>query len=111
MTDNDIIKALECCGNQMYVCTDKQCRAKTLGNAVDLIKSQKAEIERLKKYNIEVAHKHYNDGIKEFAERLIENIPKSIDNYWNNNATGYYLTENVLDEINILVKEMIGDTE
>ena len=43
MTDNEIIKALECCSNQMYSCTDKQCRAKTLGNAVDLINRLQAE--------------------------------------------------------------------
>ena len=48
MTDNEIIKALNCCGNQMYSCTDKDCKAKTLGSAVDLINRQKAEIERLK---------------------------------------------------------------
>lgn len=53
---------------------------------------------------------HNNGDIKEFAERLKENITKSIDNYWNNNANGYYLAEDVLDEIDILVKEMIGDT-
>lgn len=45
MNDNDIIKALECCSNQMYSCTDKQCKAKTLGNALDLINRQKAELE------------------------------------------------------------------
>lgn len=54
---------------------------------------------------------HNNGDIKEFAERLKEDITKSIDNYWNNNANGYYLAEDVLEEIGILVKEMIGDTE
>ena len=33
-------------------------------------RKQKAEIERLQKYNTDVAFKHYNDGVKEFAERL-----------------------------------------
>ena len=46
MTDNDIIKALECCGNQMYSCTDKSCKAKTLGEALDLINRQKEEISK-----------------------------------------------------------------
>ena len=45
-------------------------------------------------------------AIKEFAEKLKENIAKSIDNYWNNNANGYYLAEDVLDEIDILIKDM-----
>lgn len=113
MTDNDIIKALE---QEIrlaeYVDSDyADVKLEIIKSSLDLINRQQAEIERLKKYNIKVAYKHYNDGIKEFAERLKENITKSIDNYWNNNANGYYLAEDVLDEINILVKEMIGDTE
>lgn len=48
MTANEIIKALKCCGNQMYLCNDRQCKSKTLGDAIDLIKRQKAEIERLR---------------------------------------------------------------
>lgn len=119
MTDNDIIKALKCCGiiNDCKGCyfdtheSEDICAREIVKNAFDLINRQLEEIERLKKYNIEVAHKNYNDGIKEFAERLKENITKSINNYWNNNANGYYLAEDVLDEIDILVKEMIGDTE
>ena len=113
MTDKDIVKALE---QEIhlteYVDSDyANVELEIIKSSLDLINRQRAEIERLKKYNIEVAYKHYNDGIKEFAERLKENITKSIDNYWNNNANGYYLAEDVLDEIDILVKEMIGDTE
>lgn len=51
MNADDIIRALQCCGNQMYSCTDKRCKAKTLGDAVDLINRQRAEIERLKAEN------------------------------------------------------------
>ena len=47
MNADDIIRALQCCGNQMYSCTDKWCKAKTLGDAVELICSYRAEIERL----------------------------------------------------------------
>lgn len=114
MTDNEIIKALE---NEIHLVeyvdgfSADNVSLELLQNSLELINRQQTEIERLKKYNIEVTYKHYNDGIKEFAERLKENITKSIDNYWNNNANGYYLAEDVLDEINILVKEMIGDTE
>ena len=115
MTDNDIIKALECCSLKMdctgcYFDTHEAediCAREIVKKAFDLINRQRAEIERLKKYNTEVAYKHYNDGIKEFAEKLKENITKSIDNYWNSNANGYYLAEDTLDEIDILVKEMI----
>ena len=48
-TDEEIIKALLCCANQMYYCKDKECKAKTLGNAIDLINRQKAEIEATEK--------------------------------------------------------------
>ena len=47
MNVDDIIRKLQCCGNQMYSCTDKRCKAKTLGDAVDLINFLRAEIERL----------------------------------------------------------------
>ena len=48
MRDNEIIKALICCSNQAYFCNDEHCFAKTLGDAIDLINRQKAEIETLK---------------------------------------------------------------
>jgi hypothetical protein len=32
--------------------------------------AKRAEIERLQKYNTNVAFKHHRDGMKEFAERL-----------------------------------------
>ena len=48
LTDKEIVKALECCGNQMYSCTDKKCKAKTLGDALDLINRLQAENVRLK---------------------------------------------------------------
>lgn len=100
-TDEEIIKALQCCGNQMYVCTDKQCRAKTSGNAVDLIKSQKAEIERLKEcpkcvyeydgevteYCVQGACPNFKtvkqikaEAYKEFAEKVNEEIKKAYNN-------------------------------
>ena len=60
---------------------------------------------------LEEIEKSKAGAITEFAERLKENITKSIDNYWNNNTNGYYLAEDVLEEIDILVKEMIGDIE
>lgn len=58
-----------------------------------------AEIDRLKKYNTDVAHKHYDDGIKEFALRLREKMwpfPKPV-------------TENIKDTVAVL--RIIDDTE
>lgn len=80
MTDNEIIKALECCNNKESDCrlcilwTTNQC-TKVLGEAtIALINRQKAEIERLK-YNLEAVlneRADHSEAIKEFAERVKE---------------------------------------
>ena len=88
MTDNEIIKALECCADN----TEGKCRECPFHklkiscidglerNALDLINRQKAEIERLTKdkYRLQKALNQSEDyraiakdeAIKEFAERL-----------------------------------------
>lgn len=43
MTDNEIIKALECCSENQH----RYCRRECMKEALDLINRQKAEIERL----------------------------------------------------------------
>lgn len=58
---------------------------------------QNAEIERLQKYNADVAFKHYNDGIREFAERVKNEL-----------SFGSYIQP---DQIDNLVKEMTGGRE
>lgn len=110
MTDNDIMKALECCtssttseacnGCPLYsttICTEMENGLMIY--ALDLINRQKAEIERLRKYNTDVAFKHYNDGIKEFAERLKDRVddPRQIKGA---------VIDLIIDDIDKLVKEM-----
>lgn len=123
-TDDEIIKALE---QEIhlteYVDSDyADVKLEIIKSALDIIGHQKEEIEFFRKtisknderalqVTLEEIEKSRVKAITEFAERLKENITKSIDNYWNNNANGYYLAEDVLEEIDILVKEMIGDTE
>ena len=93
MTDNDIIKALECCNGDLDCC--KECPAKKnnvecgdvlKNNALKLINRQKAEIERLKSRRnfLEIELKNQNnlfwergegaksEAIKELADRLKE---------------------------------------
>ena len=119
MTDNEIIKALECCKSSVASCEECPmhvegviCHGYELNKkALNLINRQQAEIERLQKYNTEVAYKHYNDGVKEFAERLTENIINTLDKYYNVSCGGYYPAEDVMHYIDNLVKEMVGDTE
>ncbi len=98
MTDEQIVRALECCGN-MNECK-KECPLDDLGgidkcihtlmlNALDLIKRQQAEIERLHEVindfeeqshkelmdYMQLSEKYENaraEAVREFAERLIK---------------------------------------
>ena len=127
MTDNEIIKALEVCHKCVYgSCPECPlhgvggCDSELMKYALNLIKRQKAEIERLEK--IEIVFDEIEDtinplpfetdydkavkqakaeAIKEFAERLKEKERPT------------FPLAMVVDisEIDNLVKEMVGDTE
>ena len=139
MTDNEIIKALECCHMKGKTCddcptNDFECfRLEEM--ALDLINRQKAEIER---WRTECGNqstlwsKHYEsifettketikaEAIKEFADRLISkvvNTPFGVncsgetDEYKEGCLHGLVAKQNnILDKINNLVKEMVGDS-
>ena len=117
LSDEAIIKALECCGNQMYVCTDKQCRAKTSGNAVDLIKSQKAEIEKLKGSTIvnnimecnRIKREAKAEAYVEFAERLKLYSYIMSDQSQTGIINKYSVV--TVNQIDNLLKEMVGEKE
>ena len=122
MTDNEIIKALECCLDTSPL-TCKNCPLFNVKNstmvcsksatkfAIDLIKRQNAEIERLNN-NLSAmvvtmrnsAKATRNEAIKEFAEMLKNEI---------NIRTTYSREQdkNVMRMIDNFVKEMVGDTE
>lgn len=87
MTDDEIIKALECCNrpaNQTscddcpYQFSDEKCSSKLIIDTLDLINRQKVEIEqlevrnaKLKKYfTIEFSY----DDLEEIVERRLERI-------------------------------------
>ena len=117
LSDNEIIKALECCTNDdhcgdcflvygLHDCKEKQLNL--LKDALDLINRQKAEIERLEgeksciiehlkgtRIRLKTAKA---EAIKEFAERLNDT------KFWNGNEYVIYA-----DNIDVLVKEMVGD--
>ncbi len=106
MTDNEIIKALECC---ITPGCDKSCpfkgsiscNEKLMRNTLSLINRQKAEIERLKGWqDLLKAEKHSlikAEAIKEFAEGL-----KHLK--WS--EVNRRITERDIDAI---TKEMTGD--
>ena len=120
MTDNDIIKALECCSCDNYQCDNCPYAYKTCTvykDSLDLINRQKAEIEKLKALaengssaidtNNRLVQKFAeikSEAIKEFAERLKEKSYKTIRNYG--------LTKDVVEvcDIDNLVKEMESES-
>lgn len=83
MTDNEIIKALECCCTlegvgcrncPQYDIHSAMCVKNLIRNALDLINRQKAEIERLKAENKSIRYcyeqaKSYNDTLAESCEK------------------------------------------
>ena len=71
-TDEEIIHHLDCYENLGY----RWC-----GYAINLINRQKADIERLQKYNTDVAFKHYNDGKAEGAREIFEEIERLLDKH------------------------------
>ena len=119
MTDKEIIQALECCAEEKcWECLFEPTKFKkgTFGCcdelkkcALDLINRQQAEIERLKeKYDRTMTslkavldeRADHTEAIKEFAEWLKES----------NHGTLSYCTGWVdFDDIDNLVKEMVGD--
>jgi hypothetical protein len=120
MTDNEIIKALECCMDEMGCkkgcpCFDPKakgsnCTISKIGIekiALDLINRQQAEIERLEKVNDSFTDigKLYSEvkaeAIKEFADRLKINYSKPLF------AVGSY--NEFIREVDNLVKEMVGE--
>jgi hypothetical protein len=133
MTDEQIVKALGQCSiyefdGKQESCKDcpfngcDYCKYELCDFALDLIKRQQAEIEKLNKvkvFNFTVSdtkeimpilfcHEKElkNEAVKEFAERLTniicEKIVKSIDNP---NGYDYFITD-VSTDIDNLVKEM-----
>ena len=110
LTDNDIIKALECCRTDN--CDECPCDLTALGcdleeYAIDLIKRLKAEIERLESEIDNVNHDYIllcsdvaenrAEAIKEFAEKLKAN------------TVDWGAAKGVQREVDNLVKEMVGD--
>ena len=122
MTDNEIIKALECCINdevgitQCAVCPYHEigdgdyCVQDLLQQSLDLINRQKAEIERLQK-----EQDHFADIGKMYSEIKAEAVKEVIERLkpWYKFLCvdrGDWYDQLEAFEHN-LVKEMAGDTE
>ena len=121
MTDNEIIKALECCKDpECTSCKEcpayeiyKDCMGCVLSEAIDLINRQKAEIEDLKDKNehlVVFLAEAKPEAIKEFAERLNIELSlykrecrKFLDN------AGAFAIDKARQKVDKLVKEMLGE--
>ena len=127
MTDNEIIKALECCGgSNCHECPIEGCTDDIFGNALDLINRQKAEIERLKKKidGLNIFTKNHIKVIrlqemKEFAEELeyfvlnedIEVVEPKCKDYESYINGANQFRHQIKNGINNLVKEMTEEKE
>ena len=132
MTDNEIIKALEClrgnafdCGECPYCsCYPAPCEQQVAKDALSLINRQKEEIERMKNRDlqVEVSEKLEREikaeAVKEFVERLKEQ--DGYDNHIFDDCASILVPKEYLkgrDEkikevwstIDNLVKEMVGE--
>lgn len=118
MTDNEIIKGLECCGRES--CNgcpyNKNCHQGNpmIGDALDLIKRQQEEIERLKEFIVETRRcdkEIKSEAVKEFVESLNDRIINFPSEYPIENATLAFLNGSshrqleILEIIDKLVKE------
>ena len=129
LTDNEIIKALECCSKKICkqcpnFSEDIECSEKLINLTLDYIARQlhelqeryeeaQAEIEKLKNENFILSQKRANifeiteaygrgksETVKEFADRL----KKDIFN------TEYHIDRYYRRSIDKLVKEMVGES-
>jgi hypothetical protein len=131
-TDEEIIQALECHINaedcvscEMFGWCDEIILTKLV---LDLINRQKAEIEKLKKENEILSRNADNafqeglnecrelfepeiksEALKEFAERIKMSIKANVVETLCNDVKGVYNAEYVIDDIDNLLKEMVGE--
>lgn len=102
MTDNDIIKALECCiGNtncgECPMFRTPNCMNKVFNYALDLINRQREEIERLKDYNenLQTANTALSNEILEIKSKAIKEFAEELKNC-------FAISGDYLDIINII---------
>ena len=112
MTDNEIIKGMECVIGNEVNCSEcdyqkvlpfPSCRMMCAKNALDLINRQKAEIERLKK-NIDGLNIFTTNHIKVIRLQAMKEFAKRLkDNYCFTDRWGKIIPISTVDN---LVKEM-----
>lgn len=96
------------------------CSQITANAALDLINRQKTEIEKLKGSTIvsnimesqKIKREAKAEAYKEFAEKIKKSIKENVDEAWHrDDGNGIYDAEYVLDDVDNLLKEMVGEKE
>lgn len=88
MTDNEIIKALECCGKPYNICVecpmpnnikdDCRCGEHLANYALDIINRQQAEIEKIKKKLKHYLNTNEENGVVYIPKFVIDNFLKEM---------------------------------
>ena len=116
MTDNEIIKALECCTTNGASCKDcpafvkvdrSNCK-KYFRGAIDLINRLQAENERLSKITRPLIAEIKAEAYKQCIEK-VKNYIKTHCNPYGKPDFDYDTSIRILNFINNLAKEMVGD--
>lgn len=121
MTKDEIKKALECCSktsisfckncpynnNGKFSCCDgEMCK-----DALNLINEQEKEIKQLKTECtlLDDELRNARQETINVLNKLKGNIKNAIDTYYNSQGGGYYLAEDVINDIEKLIKEAQND--
>ena len=133
MNDEEIIKALECCGVPYKICAecpmpndikeDCRCCGHLANYALDLINRQQAEIKRLKNENkilSKNADTAFQDGLNEaqdlYAEQVKDEIKSKAVREFAERLKEMFIGIPLwgvvaIDKVDSLVKEMVGEKE
>lgn len=123
MTKEDIKKALKCCSNpSISYCKDCPyancgkfdcCNGKMCKDALNLITEQEKSIQvaqdsilSLAQQNQEYREQQVKQAKIEILGKLEKRIETAIDTYFSLDDGGYYLAEDVIDDIDELIKEV-----
>ena len=119
MTNKELKKWLKRCGSTDSLCTGcpfgahELCFDEIKLAALALIKKQEKEINQLKT-ECTLLDDELRNARQETINVLNElkgNIKTAIDTYYNSQGGGYYLAEDVIDDVDELIKELIKNAE
>ena len=129
MTDNEIIKALECCRDNdnnlnmekcFEVCPyDGECAGEFMQDVLSLINRQKEEIKRLKNRDMQVEvsdrleREIKAEAVEEFAEKVKDtDCEEFMESYYENAELCYeFRQDQFRKHISNLIKEMVGENK